>query len=180
MQHPHFLWKDLFRLNKADKTLLIEVLKENVLFRTLSGRELSYLSTLLYERVYQPEEYVFQQNDRGLGMYIIAKGRIAIKTQSSQGDALVTVLSEGSFFGELALVDPDNLRSASAIALERTILIGFFKPDLMEILERKPGMGVKILFQLSSVIGRRLLETTEQISLLTRAKTVSEIHEDVV
>ncbi len=38
----------------------------------------------------------------------------------------------------------------------------------MDILERKPAMGVKILLQLSTVLGRRLLETTEKISSLTR------------
>jgi len=178
--HPHFLWTDLFRRRKAEQTSLIDALKENVLFRTLTGRELKYLTTLVYERIYQPDEPVFHQNDRGLGMYLIAKGRVAIKTQSAQSEALITVLSEGSFFGELALVDPDNIRTASAISMERTVLIGFFKPDLMEILERKPAMGVKILFQLSTVLGHRLLETTEKITLLTRARGVSQIHEDVV
>jgi CRP-like cAMP-binding protein len=178
--HPHFLWTDLFRRKKADRASVTECLRENVLFRTLTGRELTYLATLVYERIYQPEEPIFHQNDRGLGMYLIAKGRVAIKTSSSQGEVLVTVLGEGSFFGELALIDPDNIRTASAVAAERTVLIGFFKPDLMEILERKPAMGVKIMFQLATVLGRRLLDTTDKITLLTRARGVAQIHEDVV
>jgi CRP-like cAMP-binding protein len=178
--HPHFLWADLFRRKKADQASLLDTLMENILFKTLTGREVRYLGGLVYERVYQPGEPVFQQNDRGLGMYIISKGRVAIKTNSVQGEVLVTTLTEGSFFGELALVDPDNIRTATAQAVDRTVLIGFFKPDLMEILERKPAMGVKILFQLSTVLGRRLLETTEKITLLTRARGVSQFHEDVV
>lgn len=169
--HPHFLWSDLFNRKKDDRSSVVEVLRENVLFRTLSSRELHYLATQVYERVYQPEEAIFQQNDRGIGMYVIAKGRVAIKTQAAPGAAemLVTTLGEGSFFGELALVDPDNVRTAMAVALERTVVVGFFKPDLMELLERKPEMGVKILFQLSTVLGRRLLETTEKITTLSRA-----------
>jgi CRP/FNR family cyclic AMP-dependent transcriptional regulator len=169
-QHPHFLWRDLFRREKSGDNLVLATLRENVLFRTLSKAELKYLANLVHERTYQPEEPVFQQNDRGIGMYAIAKGRVAIKTNNTEGDVLVTVLHEGSFFGELALVDPDNLRTATAVALENTTLIGFFKPDLQEILERKPAMGVKILFQLSTVLGRRLLETTEKITLLMRAR----------
>ena len=178
--HPHFLWLDLFRRKKADRHSITDVLRENVLFRTLTGREIAYLATLVYERVYQPDEPIFQQNDRGLGMYVIAKGRVAIKTNTPEGEVLVTYLTEGSFFGELALVDPDTIRSASAISVERTVLVGFFKPDLMEILERKPAMGVKILFQLSTVLGQRLLKTTEKITLLSRARGVTQIHEDVV
>lgn len=165
--HPHFLWSDLFKRNKSTRQLL-EVLKENVLFQTLSNQELRYLASHVYERVYQPEEPVFKQNDRGLGMYILARGRIAIRTSTPEGEIQVTTLQEGSFFGEIALVEPENIRTASAIALERTVVIGFFKPDLLEILERKPAMGVKILFQLSTVLGRRLLETTERITQIKR------------
>ena len=44
---------------------------------------------------------------------------------------------------KLALVDPENLRVATAVAVERTELVGFFKPDLEQIMERRPGMGVK-------------------------------------
>ena len=146
----------------------MNVLKDNVLFCTLSSRELRYLAGLVYDRVYQPDEPIFQQNDRGLGMYLIAKGQVAIKSPTPEREVLVTVLGEGSFFGEIALVEPNSLRSASAVALERTQVIGFFKPDLMEILERKPAMGVKILFQLSMVLGKRLLETTEKMTALTR------------
>jgi CRP/FNR family cyclic AMP-dependent transcriptional regulator len=178
LRHPHFLWADLFRKDNSNQRSLANLLKENVLFCTLTPRELSYLSSLVYERVYQPNEPIFQQNDRGLGMYVISKGRIAIKTQTPQGDILETVLDEGSFFGEIALVDPDNIRTASAVALERAVVIGFFKPDLMEIMERKPAMGVKILYQLSKILGRRLLETTEKITQLTRSSKEAKAREN--
>jgi CRP/FNR family transcriptional regulator, cyclic AMP receptor protein len=166
--HPHFLWADLFRRGKSTQRKVAQILKENILFCTLIPRELSYLSSLVYERVYQPDEPIFQQNDRGIGVYVITKGRVAIQSHTPQAEVLVTILHEGSFFGEIALVDPDNVRTASAIALERSIIIGFFKPDLSEILERKPAMGVKILFQLATVLGHRLIETTEKITQMTR------------
>jgi CRP/FNR family cyclic AMP-dependent transcriptional regulator len=166
--HPHFLWTDLFRREKMSQKPIASALKENILFSTLTPRELSYLSSLVYERVYQMDEPVFRQNERGLGMYVILKGRIAIRTQNPLGENLVTTLSEGSFFGEIALVDSHNIRTASAVAIERTIIVGFFKPDLMEILDTKPSMGVKILYQLSTILCRRLVETTERITQLKR------------
>jgi CRP/FNR family cyclic AMP-dependent transcriptional regulator len=168
-KHPHFLWKDLFR-GKKRKSDLQRILGENILFCTLTRRELNYLSNFVYERVFQANEPVFQQADRGLGMYLIASGRIAIKTKNAIEEVYVTELGGGSFVGELALVDPQHLRTAHAIALERSVLIGFFKPDLEDILARNPAMGVKILFQLSHVLGRRLLETTERITELRHDK----------
>lgn len=180
--HPHFLWTDLFKRKKRGRSPLLETLRENALFHDLSVKELKYLSSFVYERVYQPDEPIFGQNERGLGMYMIVKGRVSIRSQGKPGqpEILGTVLSEGSFFGELALVDPQHLRTANAVAIERAILIGFFKPDLLEILERKPEMGVKIMLSLAAVLGRRLVETTERMTLLGRARQLAKVHEDVV
>jgi CRP/FNR family transcriptional regulator, cyclic AMP receptor protein len=169
-QHPHFLWADIFRRRKQEAGTVIEALQENNLFRTLTARELRYLANFVYERSYEADEPIFRQNDRGFGMYMVVRGSVAIKTQNaSYGETLVTTLGKGSFFGELSLIEQDNIRSASVVAQEKTLLVGFFKPDLMEILERKPEMGVKILHQLSIVLGRRLVETTERMSQIGKS-----------
>ena len=59
-----------------------------------------------------------------------------------------------------------------AIAGEDTSLIGFFKPDLLDILERRPAVGVKIALRLGEVIGRRLKETTDRVSKLEEQLTM--------
>ncbi len=169
-EHPHFLWKDPVIRDRTGNDSLIETLRNNILFSTLNARELRHLSYMVYERVFQPNEFVFQEESRGFGMYIIARGKIEIRTGLPEPETLITTLNAGSFFGELALIDPDNVRTASAVALEKAVLIGFFKPDLIEIIGRKPAMGVKILLQLSKVLGRRLLETTEKITLMERTR----------
>src|SRR4051812_21800290 len=104
--HPHFLWSNLFQKDTSSQKNVVHSLKENILFSTLNPKELRYLAGMVYERIYQPDEPIFQQNDRGLGMYLITKGQVAIKTQNPQGEVLVTVLTEGNFFGEIALIDP--------------------------------------------------------------------------
>jgi hypothetical protein len=45
-------------------------------------------------------------------------------------------------------------------------LIGFFKPDLLEITKRSPSAGIKVLSRLSEVLGRRLKEATDKVSEL--------------
>lgn len=174
---PHFLFTDLF--SRYKRSPLDEILSQNILFSTLSRRELRSLRGRVYERTYQPNEPVFEQGDRGFGMYIIAKGRVAIQTHAVEGELQVTTLGPGSFFGELALIDPENLRSARAIAQEPSVLIGFFKADLLDLLERQPDTGVKVLFQLATVLGQRLLESTEKINLLWGAKQGSPYYGEV-
>lgn len=173
--HNKFLWLDLFSRKSESDITVLSTLKSNQLFARLTPRELSYVSKTVHVRTYEPGETVFEQYEKGLGMYMIAKGAIDIKIRggdksASDHEILVTTLGAGSFFGELALIDDNNKRSASAFAQGPATLIGFFKPDLLEIMERKPETGVKILFQLSKVLGRRLSETTEVISQLSRDK----------
>lgn len=165
------LWAQFFNPKKNKAWNLIEVLRDNMLFNTLTDRELMYLSNFVYERTYEPQESIFRQNDRGFGMYIIARGQVGIRQDNAHSsDDFILTLSKGNFFGELSLIDSDSLRSATAIAMEQTTLVGLFKPDLMEIIERKPGMGIKILLQLSQVLGQRLVETTDRITELENEK----------
>lgn len=166
-----FLWLDLFSRKSESEITILSTLKTNQLFAKLTPREINYVSGIVHMRNYEPSEVIFEQYEKGLGMYMIAKGAVDIKIRDKHdGDLLVTTLGPGSFFGELALVDTDSKRTASAFAQGPTTLIGFFKPDLIEIMERKPETGVKILLQLSKVLGRRLNETTEVIVSLSKER----------
>ncbi len=167
-----FLWLDLFSQKNDSEITVLSTLRSNLLFAKLSARELNYVSKVVHVRTYEPGEVIFSQYEKGLGMYMIAKGAVEIKIRASdkgESEVVVTTLDAGTFFGELALIDNDNKRTASAYALGPTTLIGFFKPDLLDIMERRPQTGVKILYQLSRVLGRRLSETTELISHLKKA-----------
>ncbi len=172
------LWLDFFSRKTKAQQSIIDVLKQNQLFKRLTPFELKIISRMVHERRYEPGEVIFSQNEKGLGMYMISSGRVEIRVRAesphselrnastnvsttSDGELhVITNLTEGSFFGELALVDDESRRTATALCLEATTLLGFFKPDLMEILERRPEMGVKILLELSHVLGARLAETT--------------------
>ncbi|MBX2996248.1 MAG: cyclic nucleotide-binding domain-containing protein [Bdellovibrionaceae bacterium] len=169
----NFQWDNLFR-SSAREQKLISKLRENMLFKDLSTRELRLVENIVNIRTYRPGEVVFRQGDAGVGMYIISKGMVNIYTEAVDAattevsTSQVTSLREGDFFGDLALVDPGNRRSASAVAGEETTLIGFFKPDLIEIADRNPTAGVKILLRLGEVLGVRLRETTLKISELKK------------
>jgi CRP/FNR family cyclic AMP-dependent transcriptional regulator len=69
------------------------------------------------------------------------------------------VLSNGDFFGEMALL-LESPRTASAVAHEPTKLLGFFQPDLFSLLETKPKTGNKILLHLAQMIAERLRQST--------------------
>ena len=78
-------------------------------------------------------------------------------------------LKEGNFFGELTLLD-EKSRSAAAVSRENSVILGFFRPDLLDLLKRKPSFGIKILLNLASIIGDRLRDTNEKLGNFRRGK----------
>ena len=68
---------------------------------------------------------------------------------------MVGTLYSPELISEFALLD-DSPRSSSLIAAESSELIGFFKPDLMDILVTNPELGCKILLRMSEEMARSL------------------------
>ncbi len=169
----NFLWENLFRPEGKTKDIL-HALSENYLFENLSKKELRFVKEMVHLRTYRPGEPVFRQGEIGVGMYIIVKGSVDVFVEDTTTEtderrmSFVTKLTQDDFLGELSLVEEGGRRTATAIASVETVLIGFFKPDLMEILERQPATGVKIVLKLAEVLGRRLKETTIKVSELKR------------
>lgn len=170
----NYLWDNLFRRSKKVDDVRT-ILRDNILFQDLSERDLRFVEGLVHIRKFHAGEPVFRQGEAGVGMYVIAKGRIEIFVSDPNApgeesrDIFITQLTSNDFFGELALVEENGRRTASAVARDESVLIGFFKPDLTEVLERNPEAGIKISLRLAEVLGRRLKETTEKVSELRRA-----------
>ena len=173
-----FLWKNYFKRTTKEKEISA-ILKENILFADLSSKQLKFVTNIVHLRKYRTGEVVFRQGEVGVGMYIIASGHVNITKEETISDKnkspdgiIITKLVSGDFFGELSLVEENGRRSATVVAGEDTSLIGFFKPNLLEILERRPGIGVKIALRLGEVIGKRLKETTDRVSILEEQLTL--------
>ena len=167
----NYIWDNLFR--RTDEHVeVFETLRQTYVFQNLTRKELRFVKDTVHVRTFKSGEPIFRQGEVGVGMYIILKGTLEIYVDSAPddlapvGSQMVTRLRAGDFLGELSLVENNSRRTATAIANEETVLIGFFKPDLLEILDRQPATGVKILLRLSEVLGRRLKETTTRVSEL--------------
>lgn len=161
------IWDNIFR--RQDKKLSETALAlSNVLvFNGLSRKELREVENIIHRREYQAGEAIFHQGDPGLGMYIIIQGRVQIVNNQDPDNPIVySELSDGDFFGDLALVDEAD-RSATALASADTRIIAFFRPELKDILTRFPSLGNKILMNLVKVTAQRLRKTNE---LLTEAQ----------
>jgi CRP-like cAMP-binding protein len=156
-------WKNVFKL-KRKPTTIEEMLSKIPVFENLKARELRQVAGIVHRRQYVVGEYVFFQNDPGLGMYVIEQGEVSVLMVGADGTKKeLAMLKDGDFFGELSLLD-ESARSASVIAVTDASLIGFFRPDLFEIMEKAPGTGLKIVLKVAEMIGERLRNTNQELS----------------
>ncbi len=171
-----FLWENVLR-RRSDENNIMSFLKNSFLFKDLSRTEMEFLTNIVHVRHYEPGEKIFNQGDPGVGMYLIFSGTVDIimhdpsiepKTVDHE-EIFITRLEKGDFFGELSLIEDPSYRSATALAIHKCTLIGFFKPDLIQVIQRNPLTGNKISLRLAEILGKRLRETTEKVSELVVA-----------
>ncbi len=168
------LWENILKKSRRQSDLHA-FLQKTFLFQDLSTNEIRFLKQIVHLRHFQPGESIFKQGEPGVGLYLIFDGMIDIivkdsTQETSDGthpDIFITRLNRGDFFGELSLVEEQSLRSATAVALQKTTLVGFFKPDLLQVMQRNPASGNKICLRLAEILGKRLRETTERMTQLT-------------
>lgn len=162
-------WGNIFKRNSVTNT--IAILKNVPLFSDLKVPDLIKLSKSLHYRKFYQNEIVFYEKEPGAGMYIVKSGAVDIFLKSLDGEEKKLVrLEEGTFFGEVALID-EAARSASARAAEDTELWGFFRSDLINFIDRDPRLSSKILLRLAFVIGQRLRETNLNVKRLQQHAT---------
>ncbi len=168
----NYLWDNIFK-KSGSASIKSLTLKNNLLFQDLGARDLQLIEAIVHQRNYQPGEYIFRQGEIGVGMYLLAKGAVDIIVDHGEAEdttdkqkSLLTKLTVGDFFGELALVEENGRRSASAVASTDCVLLGLFRPDLLHLLDSHPEGGGKVALRLAEVLGRRLRETTDRIAVL--------------
>ena len=158
------LWKNLFSQRVIREGTTEEVLSKVPAFANLAPRDLKEVAAIVHKREYRAGEPVFYQGDPGLGMYIVEDGEVAIAILGKDGNEQeLAVLGEGDFFGELALID-ESPRSANAICKTDCTLIGFFRPDLFELIDKKNTLGIKIVMKLAEIVALRLRQTDKELS----------------
>ena len=157
-----FLWKNFFRKKNSST---VDFLKQQTLFSSLTPRELRVVERLVHNRSYFPGEVIFKPGS-SIGLYMILKGKVNIlyEGKGNGESSIVSRLGEGDFFGELSLVQDKGYQKTMAKSVESCELLGFFKPEMMSLIEKSPKLGSKILIKLSEVLGMRLQKAGEQLA----------------
>jgi CRP/FNR family transcriptional regulator, cyclic AMP receptor protein len=129
---------------------MIEQLRRIPIFADLTETHRAALAANVISRVYPRGVTIFSQGSAGEELFLIARGQVRIYTVSETGHELsVTILCEGDFFGELALLD-GGPRSASAVTMQTTSVLIIGRQTFLSTVRSSPELAVAILETLGS------------------------------
>jgi CRP-like cAMP-binding protein len=115
-----------------------------------------------FGRSYTPGEYIFKEGDIGEEMFIIHSGTIRITKKTDEGEKTLVSLTEGDFFGEMAVID-NGPRSASAIAVDDVVCIVLNE----ELFEQQMQRNAKIVKKILKNMSARLRAMNDQLQNMT-------------
>ena len=123
-------------------------------FSALEGRELEQVARVAVPRTFERGEMIFREGDPGEALYVVRSGSVSIRRDHPDGRTLALAeLRPASMFGELAAFG-DEVRSATAEALEATALVAILGADMRRVMRSDPEIALKMLAALAARVRR--------------------------
>lgn len=127
-----------------------KLLANSHLFSKIHIKTLESLARYAKTKSFKNRDVICRRGDLGTQMYVIAKGKVTIHTDSDEGKELgFGFMNAGDVFGEIAMLDGGE-RTATVKAIELTEILVIEKRDFIPFIEREPQVAVQLLTTLAS------------------------------
>jgi CRP/FNR family cyclic AMP-dependent transcriptional regulator len=115
-------------------------------------------------RKYAKGEVLFHEGDAGDSLHLLEKGHVAIRVSTALGDVSThTVLGPGDAFGEQALLTADELRTASAVALDAVETRVLRRAEFSALVHEHPEVALVLIDLLAAHVRRLSDRLTEAL-----------------
>ena len=113
------------------------------IFAPLSPDELRQLAKATVVHVFAPGETLIRAGDEGSSMFVVHNGRVAVQVSDRDTPRTVATLTDGNFFGEMALFTGEP-RTANVVAVEETEVFEIGHAAMKHIFETNPDLAESI------------------------------------
>ena len=138
--------------NEVSVFLKREILEKIHVFRGVSNEFLIEVSSHMRPQVCIPNETIFKEGDTGNEMFFVIRGNL----QVFSGDKKISTLTDGDFFGEIALFTENKKRTATVISTTYCDLYRLRRKHFIEVLNKHP----EIASHIKSVADQRIEDST--------------------
>ncbi len=138
------------KLGGTDGGAIVERLAAVDIFAPLSRQETEMLAQAATSHVFAPDEIVIHAGEPGSSMFVVHKGKVSVQLSENGRSRQVASLSEGAFFGEMALFTGEP-RTANIVAIEETEVLEIGHAAMKRVFDANPDL----VESLSHVIAER-------------------------
>jgi phosphoserine phosphatase RsbU/P len=124
----------------------VSFIRTTSLFGGLGEAEARQLAMLMGENSIAAGEVLFNEGERGDRLYMVVDGCVeVVKALGTADERLLNSLMPGAFFGEMSLLDPAGLRTASVRARTPARLLSIGREDFDALLRGHPAVAYEIV-----------------------------------
>ncbi|MBW8772279.1 MAG: DUF1003 domain-containing protein, partial [Gemmatimonadetes bacterium] len=141
------------------------------LFEHLTDEDRAVLAGLIDSRPLAQGEVLFRAGEPGESLFVVRSGEVELFIKDTTGQKIVLhVARRGDVFGELALLD-QGARTATALALEDSVLLELDRGDLLVLFQRTPPAALRLLAAMGHM--------TRKADELLRTRVSRNVNEEV-
>jgi len=126
-------------------------LKKVSFFQGVAVDQLKVLASICDEVLFDADEVLFREGDRGDSLYVVVNGAVSIGIFSKSSEAFteLAVYRPNSAFGEMSLFD-HSPRSASAVAKSDVLVLKLRSEPLVALMYQEPDLSIELLRSMSN------------------------------
>lgn len=155
----------------AEINFTLDTLKNIPLFRQLTYQQLVRIMNLTRIIPFGAGDLLCEEGDMANELFVVLRGKVELNAKGNR----IATMTNGSHFGEMALIDATP-RSATATALTDGKLLIITRDDFFEILRKEAPLAVKLLWAFVQELSTRLRQTNLDLA----AAHVEEVEVDDV
>ncbi|HEY9840434.1 MAG TPA: Crp/Fnr family transcriptional regulator, partial [Candidatus Obscuribacterales bacterium] len=130
------------------------------LFFKVADKDVDWLSRVAHLDKLSKGSVVYLPGDEADSIFVLKKGRVRISRLSPEGRQIVlTILSAGTLFGEISLLEDSPQHENIAEAIEDTWLCAISKRDFLQFMAKHPELNYRIM----KLVGLRLRQIENQL-----------------
>jgi hypothetical protein len=123
---------------------LIRCVRQVPIFADLPIKERMAVASIASIQYSEEKEIVVHEGDPGDALYLVLEGRLAvIQADSARGEVKLDTITEGGFFGEMALID-GNPRSATVRSETPSVLLRITGKEFERIIKDFPAVPINV------------------------------------
>lgn len=140
-----------------------DFLKQTELFSAMDDEEILLIKDKMSFKQFRKNETILYEEDTNNYMYMIVMGGVkAIRTTEDGKEIILAIHKQGSFFGEMSLID-GRTSPASVIAIEDSLIAIIEKNDFFSIIYSQNKVAKNLLDILCSRL-RKALDTVQLLN----------------